>query len=246
MSDTAPPSIPPAGQGQGRSVTSRSLSAEAAVESQYAQYAPSESGPERTPLGTAVEATTGWFRKVSGRDRAPGGYSHTEYGDEHTILMSRDNPPHAAVDPGWSTVQPQPVPPVAPVSSQAQMGTEPGVRRARLVVSRVDPWSAMKLAFLLSFAVGIMSVFATGFVWFALDGLQVFAGIESLVTKVIADPISVEQIMANFSLGKIMAGSMLIAVLNVFLWTAFTTITAFLYNVVAALVGGLRVAVTDE
>ena len=45
---------------------------------------------------------------------------------------------------------------------------------------------------------------------------------------------------------KVLSVSTLIAVIDVFLLTALATIGAFLYNVVAALVGGVHVTMTDE
>ena len=41
------------------------------------------------------------------------------------------------------------------------------VRRARLQLSRIDPWSVLKLAFLLSVALGVLM---GGLVWLRLDG----------------------------------------------------------------------------
>ncbi len=42
---------------------------------------------------------------------------------------------------------------------------EAGPRRVRLAVSKVDPWSAMKLSFLLCVAIGIMIVVASAVIW---------------------------------------------------------------------------------
>jgi hypothetical protein len=112
-------------------------------------------------------------------------------------------------------------------------------------MARVDPWSAMKLSFLMSFALGIMSVIAAAAMWLALDGLQVFAKIEDLVTQV-ASADGAAQVMSYFGFGKVISAAMLVGVIDVFLLTALGTIAAFLYNIVAALVGGLHVSVTDE
>jgi len=115
----------------------------------------------------------------------------------------------------------------------------------RLVIARVDPWSAMKLSFLMSFALGIMSVVSAATMWVALDGLQVFSKIEEIVAQV-ASADGAAAVMGYFGFGKVIASAMLIGVVDVFLITALGTIAAFLYNIVAALVGGLHVSVTDE
>ncbi|MBU4214981.1 MAG: DUF3566 domain-containing protein [Actinobacteria bacterium] len=139
-----------------------------------------------------------------------------------------------------------PGPADAPRSVQ---GTVPaataGARRVRLAISRVDPWSVMKLSFLLSFGLGILMVVATAVVWFTLDGLHVFSKLNDLVSTVAGAESSV-QVLSYFAFGKVVAGAMLIGVFNVFLMTALSTIGAFLYNIVAALVGGLHVTMTDD
>ncbi|MDF2805922.1 MAG: hypothetical protein K0S43_868, partial [Cellulosimicrobium sp.] len=67
-----------------------------------------------------------------------------------------------------------------------------GPRRVRLAVSRIDPWSAMKLGFLLAVAIGIMTVVATAVVWYVLDGMMVFAKIEDLFTQIVGTETDVD------------------------------------------------------
>ncbi|RYV51888.1 DUF3566 domain-containing protein [Pengzhenrongella frigida] len=118
-------------------------------------------------------------------------------------------------------------------------------RRVRLAVSRVDPWSVMKLSFLLSVAIGIMIVVAAAVVWFVLDGLAVFTQANDMVTEIIGDesPIDILQYVA-FS--RVVSGATVVAVVDVVLLTALSTIGAFLYNITAALVGGVNLTLTDD
>ena len=120
-----------------------------------------------------------------------------------------------------------------------------GPRRVRLAVSRVDPWSVMKLAFLLSIAIGIMTVVSTAVLWFVLDGMHVFSSVNKTVTEVVGTE-SVINILKYVEFGRVVSLAVLIAVINVVLLTALTTIGAFLYNIVAALVGGIHLTLTDE
>ncbi|HYD09720.1 MAG TPA: DUF3566 domain-containing protein, partial [Acidimicrobiales bacterium] len=46
-----------------------------------------------------------------------------------------------------------------------------GARKVRLAVARIDPWSVMKLSFLLSVAIGIMIVVSAAVVWQTLDSM---------------------------------------------------------------------------
>lgn len=120
-----------------------------------------------------------------------------------------------------------------------------GPRRVRLSVSRVDPWSVMKLAFLLSVALGIMTVIAAAVAWNVVDSMGVFTDLESLLTDLGA----IEQfsvIMEYLRLKNIMSMAVVVSIVNVALITALATLGAFLYNIVAALVGGLHVTLTDD
>lgn len=47
-------------------------------------------------------------------------------------------------------------------------------RKARLRVTKVDPWSVMKVSFLLSIALGVVTIVASCLLWMVLDGIGVF------------------------------------------------------------------------
>ncbi|WP_205687537.1 DUF3566 domain-containing protein [Cellulomonas endophytica] len=145
--------------------------------------------------------------------------------------------------PTGTTTGPRPAGGPAAAPRPAPAGTGP--RRVRLSISRVDPWSVMKLSFLLSFAVGIIIVVAAAVVWLTLDGIGVFARIDELVTTVIGEDSPVT-LLDYLAFPRVVSAAMLVAVVDVVLLTALSTLGAFLYNIVAALVGGLHVTMTDD
>ncbi|MBK8470673.1 MAG: DUF3566 domain-containing protein [Actinomycetales bacterium] len=121
-----------------------------------------------------------------------------------------------------------------------------GTRRVRLAVSRVDPWSAMKISFLLSFAAGIGLVVTTMVLWMILSGMSVFNDIDGLVKSMqpnSADPFT---IMDYISFPRVTSLAMVVAVVDVILLTALGTLSAYLYNLSAALVGGVQLTLTDD
>jgi hypothetical protein len=81
-------------------------------------------------------------------------------------------------------------------------------------------------------------------VWLTLDGLHVFSTINDLATEILAD--TDVDIMQYIELNRVASVATLIAVVDVFLITALATIGAFLYNITAALVGGVHVTMTDD
>ncbi|WP_452179880.1 DUF3566 domain-containing protein [Georgenia thermotolerans] len=119
-----------------------------------------------------------------------------------------------------------------------------GPRRVRLSLSRVDPWSTMKLAFLLSVGLGVMIVVAAAVVWFVLDAMHVFADIQELLVSIGSE--NFLRLMDYLQFDRVMSFATIVAVIDVLLLTALATIGAFLYNIVAALVGGLHVTLTDD
>ena len=120
-----------------------------------------------------------------------------------------------------------------------------GPRKARVLVSRIDPWSVLKMGFLLSIAIGIMLVVAVFVLWNALNEFGLFTLIDQWVNKLFAGEQPVD-IIKIFDLNKVMSAAVLVSVMNVILLTALSTIAAFLYNTVSSVVGGIYVTLTDD
>lgn len=121
-----------------------------------------------------------------------------------------------------------------------------GPRRVRLTVARVDPWSMMKLSFLLSVAVGIALVVMVGVLWTILNSMGVFASVNSTIGEVLGDATSTFNLMDYIGFTRVLSLATVIAVVDVFLLTALATLAAFLYNVCSSLVGGLHLTLTDD
>ena len=121
-------------------------------------------------------------------------------------------------------------------------------RKARLRLSRIDPWSVMKTVFLFSIAFGIMFWVAIYLVWTIIESSGIFGAINELVTSLVSSPSDTTgfHIEDYISMNKVLGISALIAVINVVLMTALGTITAFLYNLSANILGGLEVTLAED
>lgn len=130
--------------------------------------------------------------------------------------------------------------------SAARQATRRGPRRVRLAVARVDPWSVMKMSFLLSVAAGIAGVVLTAVLWMILSTMNVFTDIEGVLQSLqtaTSDPFSIKDYVG---FGRVVSLSIVIGVIDVILMTAIATIFAFLYNICSALVGGIQLTLTDD
>lgn len=119
------------------------------------------------------------------------------------------------------------------------------IRRARLVVAKVDTWSVAKLMFLLSVAVGIVIVVASVVLWLVLQATGAFDGINDMLTMLgtTGNHIDISQVL---SLGQVALYTTILAVVNVILFTLLSVICAMLYNIAAKLVGGIGLTLTDD
>jgi hypothetical protein len=121
-----------------------------------------------------------------------------------------------------------------------------GPRRVRLAVARVDPWSVMKMSFLLSVALGIAGVILTAVLWMILSTMNVFTDVEGVLQSLqttTSDPFSIKDYVG---FGRVVSLSIVIGVIDVILMTAIATVMAFLYNICSALVGGVQLTLTDD
>ncbi|MGN8130145.1 DUF3566 domain-containing protein [Paenarthrobacter sp. 22069] len=162
--------------------------------------------------------------------------------------------------PGQRPLQGQPGQPgrPAPAGQRPAQGSSQGgpglvkpapkakVRRARLLISKVDPWSVLKMAFLLSVALGIVTVVAAIVLWTVLDLTGIFDQVDSLLGTLAGSESGGFELKKVASLGQVASFATIIAVVNVVLLTALSMLSAVLYNISATLVGGIGVTLTDD
>ena len=164
--------------------------------------------------------------------------------------MSSSAPGHDA----WRTAGGQPtatMPSVPEVTSAAAPRPATGYRgprKARLVLGRVDPWSVMKLSFLLSIALAVVLMVAVAVLWSVLDSMGVFDSVGRTVESVTRERDTAQgfDILAYVGFQRVMTLTALLTGINIILMTALCTLGAFLYNLAASLVGGLHVTLTED
>ena len=152
--------------------------------------------------------------------------------------------------PGGTAKRPagkRPVNAKRPTGSRRQLVRPPRskIRRARLVVQKVDTWSVAKLIFLLSIALGIVTVVASVILWLFLQASGAFTGVNQLISSLGTGSTTVD-ISQMISLGQVALVTTIFAVVNTVVFTLLGMIGAILYNLAAKLVGGVTLTLSDE
>jgi len=145
---------------------------------------------------------------------------------------------------------PQPPQPSVPHVVQETAGT-PGSplatgRIAGLRLVRIEPYSVTRMAFVISVALMIVAVVAVAALWMVLAMFGVFSDINNSVSSLLSDDAGSFDIKDYLGFTRIVGGTLILSGINVILMTALATIGAHLYNLAAALLGGVDVTFRDD
>nr|WP_234440896.1 DUF3566 domain-containing protein [Streptomyces rimosus] len=125
--------------------------------------------------------------------------------------------------------------------------TTPRTRKARLRVARADPWSVMKVSFLLSIALGICTIVAVAVLWMVMDAMGVFTTVGGTISEATGSGDGGGFDLQTFlSLPRVLLFTAVIAVIDVVLATALATLGAFIYNISAGFVGGVELTLAED
>jgi hypothetical protein len=120
------------------------------------------------------------------------------------------------------------------------------VRHAHLYLTRLDPWSVMKNAFMLSIAIAIVLVVATMILWGMLTVSGTIAALTRTVDDIAGTGASAIDLTGLLSFGRVLTTVSVIAVMEVVLVSALATLFAYLYNLAVAITGGLQITLTED
>jgi len=122
-------------------------------------------------------------------------------------------------------------------------------RKAHLTVSRVEPWSVMKFSFVISLVCFIVLFVAIAVVYATLSMLGVFEELTSMIDALLEGDSGDGELGLNpaawFSPGRVLGYTGVVGALNIVLITALSTVGAMVYNLVADLVGGVDVTLSE-
>ena len=118
-------------------------------------------------------------------------------------------------------------------------GYSHGWRRARLVLRKIDPWSVLKFSLLFYFCLLLIMLLGSAIIFAILKSFGVIENIEKLVREL-------SDATFQVSGGAIFRWLFLFGLLGAVVASAVTVFLAFLYNLIADVVGGIEVTVAER
>jgi hypothetical protein len=129
-----------------------------------------------------------------------------------------------------------------------QAVSKPPVRSGRTVlrVVRIDPYSITRLAFVVSVSLMIVTTVAVAAFWLVLYATGFWGEINQAIASLLSDDTASFDITDYLGFNRVVGGTLLVAGINVILMTALATVGAHLFNLAAALLGGVEATVTED
>jgi Transmembrane domain of unknown function (DUF3566) len=118
-------------------------------------------------------------------------------------------------------------------------------RRARLTLKRIDPWSMLKFSLVYGLAGMVVLLVAVVVLYGVVDAMGVIGSLRSFLVDVNSNPTG-GGLAIWLTFDRVMGVAAVIGLINVVLFTAFATLTAFIYNVCTDIVGGVEVTLSER
>jgi hypothetical protein len=186
---------------------------------------------------------------LSGQSAAASGSPPTGDGQTERSMPVRPNPSPgpSGGGTGATTIDKRAEKQAQKASKRAQATRPRTVRRAKLRVVHVDPWSVTKASFLLSIAFGIMCVVAVFLIFSIMSASGLWDSVNNTIQGVVDQkPKDAFNIKDYVGMSRVMGVTMLISAIDVVIITALATLGAFIYNMAAALLGGVEITLAED
>lgn len=122
-------------------------------------------------------------------------------------------------------------------------GRRPGPRRVRVAIRRVSPWSVLKVSLVFYLCMMLVVLVGFGILYAVLSSLGYLDSVAETLTGLgFGDP----QGNFRFDGAYIFRTLFLIGLVSTVLWALFTVFVAFLYNLIADLMGGIEVTLVEK
>lgn len=132
----------------------------------------------------------------------------------------------------------------ASATSTAQVPARSAVRRARLRVSNISPWSVFRLSLVLSICLLVVLLVAVAALWYVLNKAGVFTSVIDAASTLTDKTGGGIDKWLGFK--RVMTIAAIVGGINVLVITVLSTIGALLYNLCSDFVGGADVTLVER
>lgn len=171
----------------------------------------------------------------------PTDLSRTDY-----VRTTNSSPASTSLIPPIRDEQPMAPPKAVPPAPSDPVSALATGRIAGLRLVRIEPYSVTRIAFVVSVSLMIVSVVAVALFWVVLGVFGVWGQINQSVAALLSDEAGSFDIKNYLGFGRMVGGTLVLSGINVILMTALATIGAHLYNLAAALLGGVEATFRDD
>jgi len=112
-------------------------------------------------------------------------------------------------------------------------------------VTRFDPWSVTKAAFILSLTIAIVLVVAVTAVWFILDRTGVIESLSGTVTDVVGSTSGLD-LVTSLGFSQVIGSTLILASVEIVLVSTFAGLFTILYNLTVGITGGVEVVLSED
>jgi hypothetical protein len=168
----------------------------------------------------------------TGRRRARGTRGSTP---ATTTEAMPQTPPAGPPDAAAATANPSD----APVSSSSRKGKRIKARQVQRVITRIDPWSTLKVSLLFALSMWLIVVVAGVLLWRVAVATDTIGNFESFLAETLGED--------TFTIdgSQVFQGSLVVGLVFFVTGAVFAVVTSVLFNLIAGVVGGVRTTVVE-
>ena len=144
--------------------------------------------------------------------------------------------PSAASDRGTSTS-------AAPRKTK---GTRRPPRLASLQLKRVDPWTVLKISLIVAIVMFFVWMIAVGVLYLSLGSMDVWSKINTTYKTLVTPDSGTGTTGDLITPSGVFIVTAVIGAINIVLFTALSTIAAFVYNAAAGMSGGVEITLGER